>query len=108
MQVQTASQTQKFPAGAFGLRTPVASTRMPIGTQVALAKGEELFAEGDDADIDEFQQSLDRDGFAHHEKLDLLGAGCEFKSPARVALDQARGERNHLFRRELTRSGVDA
>jgi CRP/FNR family nitrogen fixation transcriptional regulator len=51
MQVQTASQTQKFPAGAFGLRTPVPSTRLPTGTQVALAKGEELFAEGDDAEF---------------------------------------------------------
>jgi CRP/FNR family nitrogen fixation transcriptional regulator len=51
MQVQTASQTQKFPAGAFGLRTPVPSTRLPTGTKVALAKGEELFAEGDDAEF---------------------------------------------------------
>ena len=50
MQVQTASQTQKFPAGAFGLRTP-ASTRLPVGTQVVLAKGEELFSEGDDAEF---------------------------------------------------------
>ena len=52
MQVQTASQTQKFPAGAFGLRTPVASTRtVPHGTQMVLAKGEELFSEGDDAEF---------------------------------------------------------
>ena len=51
MQVQTASQTNKFPAGAFGLRTTVASTRMPTGTQMVLAKGEELFAEGDDAEF---------------------------------------------------------
>lgn len=52
MQVQTASQTQKFPAGAFGLRTSVASTRgLPHGTQMVLAKGEELFAEGDDAEF---------------------------------------------------------
>lgn len=51
MQVQTASQTNKFPAGAFGLRTQVASTRMPAGTQMVLAKGEELFAEGDDAEF---------------------------------------------------------
>ncbi len=51
MQVQTASQTNKFPAGAFGLRTPVASTRMPTGTQMVLTKGEELFAEGDDAEF---------------------------------------------------------
>lgn len=51
MQVQTASQTNKFPAGAFGLRTQVASARMPAGTQMVLAKGEELFAEGDDAEF---------------------------------------------------------
>ena len=50
MQVQTASQTHKFPAGAFGLRTP-ASARLPVGTQVVLAKGEELFSEGDDAEF---------------------------------------------------------
>ena len=51
MQVQTASQTQKFPVGALGLRTPVASARtFPHGTQMVLAKGEELFSEGDDAE----------------------------------------------------------
>ena len=51
MQVQTATQTQKFPAGAFGLRTQAASARMPVGAQIVLAKGEELFAEGDDAEF---------------------------------------------------------
>ena len=52
MQVQSASQTHKFPAGAFGLRTPVTATRpLPHGTQMVLAKGEELFAEGDDAEF---------------------------------------------------------
>jgi CRP/FNR family transcriptional regulator, nitrogen fixation regulation protein len=50
MQVQTAPQASKFPAGAFALRTPTAA-RMPAGTQIVLAKGEELFAEGDEAEF---------------------------------------------------------
>lgn len=49
MQVQAATQASKFPAAAFGLRTPTA-TKMPAGTQMALGKGEELFAEGEDAE----------------------------------------------------------
>jgi CRP/FNR family transcriptional regulator, nitrogen fixation regulation protein len=50
MQAQTfaARQTSKFPAAVFGLRAP--ASRMPAGTQMMLAKGEELFAEGDDAE----------------------------------------------------------
>jgi CRP/FNR family nitrogen fixation transcriptional regulator len=46
----TAAQVSKFPAAAFGLRTP--SARVPAGSQMQmiLAKGEELFAEGDEAD----------------------------------------------------------
>ena len=46
----TAAQVSKFPAGAIGLRTP--SARMPSGRQMqmGLAKSEELFAEGDEAD----------------------------------------------------------
>ncbi len=51
MQVQTASQTQKFPAGAFGLRTPASARALPHGTQMVLGKGEELFAESDDAEF---------------------------------------------------------
>src|SRR5689334_5941626 len=47
-QTLTALQASKFPAAAFGLRA--AMGRMPIGMQMMLAKGEELFAEGDDAE----------------------------------------------------------
>jgi CRP/FNR family transcriptional regulator, nitrogen fixation regulation protein len=50
MQVQTATQATKFPAGAFGLKPPAAA-RMPAGTQIVLTKGEELFAEGDEAEF---------------------------------------------------------
>jgi CRP/FNR family nitrogen fixation transcriptional regulator len=50
MQIQTASQTSKFPAAAFGLR-PIPATKVPTGMQMVLAKGEELFAEGDEADF---------------------------------------------------------
>ena len=46
----TAAQVLKYPAAALGLRIP--PTRMPAGTQMqmVLAKGEELFAEGDEAE----------------------------------------------------------
>ncbi len=50
MQVQTAAQASKFPAAAFGRRPP-ATARMPAGMQIVLAKGEELFAEGDEAEF---------------------------------------------------------
>ncbi len=50
MQVQSIPQASKFPAAAFGLRPPAAS-RMPAGTQLVLGKGEELFAEGDEAEF---------------------------------------------------------
>ena len=50
MQVQTAIQASKFPAAAFALRPPAAA-RMPAGMQIVLAKGEELFAEGDEAEF---------------------------------------------------------
>jgi len=49
MQVHTAAHAPKFPAAAFGLRAPTRSGP-PAGTQMALSKDEELFAEGDDAD----------------------------------------------------------
>ncbi|SEP18001.1 CRP/FNR family transcriptional regulator, nitrogen fixation regulation protein [Rhodospirillales bacterium URHD0017] len=50
MQVQTTSQASKFPAAAFGLRPPLAG-KSPTGIQMVLVKGEELFAEGDQADF---------------------------------------------------------
>ena len=50
MQVQTAVQASKLPAAAFGLR-PVPATKAPTGMQVVLGKGEELFAEGDEAEF---------------------------------------------------------
>lgn len=50
MQVQTAAQATKFPAAAFGIR-PQAAARMPAGVQMALSKGEELFAESDEAEF---------------------------------------------------------
>ena len=48
MQLHTAANASKYTA-AFGLRTP---TRLgsPEGTQMALSKDEELFAEGDDTE----------------------------------------------------------
>jgi CRP/FNR family nitrogen fixation transcriptional regulator len=49
MHTQTATHTAKFPAAILGLRAPTAG-RMPVGTQMSLAKGEELFAEGDEAE----------------------------------------------------------
>jgi len=50
MQVQTASQASKYPTAAFGLR-PIPATKAPTGIQMVLGKGEELFAEGDDAEF---------------------------------------------------------
>ena len=50
MQVQTATQASKFPAAAFGLRRSDAA-RTPTGMQMVLGKGEELFAEGDEAEF---------------------------------------------------------
>src|SRR5262245_56964312 len=50
MQVQTATQASKFPAAAFGLR-PTPASKAPTGVQVVLGKGEELFAEGDEAEF---------------------------------------------------------
>lgn len=49
MQTHSATRASKFPAAAFGLRAPT-SARMPAGTQMVLTKGEELFAEGDEAE----------------------------------------------------------
>jgi CRP/FNR family transcriptional regulator, nitrogen fixation regulation protein len=48
MQVQTTTQATKF--SAFALQQASAG-RMPAGLQMVLRKGEELFAEGDDADF---------------------------------------------------------
>ena len=50
MQVQTAIQASKFPAVSFGLR-PIPATKAPPGIQMVLGKGEELFAEGDEAEF---------------------------------------------------------
>lgn len=49
MQIHTSTHASKFPAAAFGLR---ASTmpEMPAGTRMVLTRGEELFAEGDEAE----------------------------------------------------------
>src|SRR5512139_1486204 len=49
MQVQTTAQATKFQA-TFELRQNSAG-RMPAGVQMVLHKGEELFAEGDEADF---------------------------------------------------------
>ena len=49
MQVHTSSARFEFPAAAFGLRAP-ARSGSPTGTRMVLAKDEELFAEGDEAD----------------------------------------------------------
>jgi CRP/FNR family nitrogen fixation transcriptional regulator len=49
MQTYTAIQASKFPVATFGLRMPAAA-KMPAGMQIALTKGEELFAEGDEAE----------------------------------------------------------
>ena len=50
MQVQTAIQASKFPAAAFGLRQ-IRPAKTPTGIQMVLGKGEELFAEGDEAEF---------------------------------------------------------
>lgn len=49
MQAHTATRASKFPAAAFGLRASPAA-KVPAGTQMVLAKGEELFAEGEQAE----------------------------------------------------------
>src|SRR5262245_37947801 len=49
MQTHTATHTATFPVGAFGLRTPTMGG-MPAGTQMTLSKGQQLFAEGDEAE----------------------------------------------------------
>ena len=49
MQTHTATHASNFPAAAFGLRVPSVAG-MPAGTQMVLTKGEELFAEGDEAE----------------------------------------------------------
>lgn len=50
MQLQTATQASKFPASAFALRS-VPAVKAPTGPQMVLGKGEELFAEGDEAEF---------------------------------------------------------
>jgi CRP/FNR family nitrogen fixation transcriptional regulator len=50
MQAQTIVQASKFPVTAMALR-PGAAARVPSGVQMVLRKGEELFAEGDEADF---------------------------------------------------------
>ena len=50
MQVQTTIQASKFPAAAFGLRH-IRPAKTPTGIQMVLGKGEELFAEGDEAEF---------------------------------------------------------
>ena len=50
MQIQTAVQASKFQPAALGLR-PIPATKAPTGIQMVIGKGEELFAEGDDAEF---------------------------------------------------------
>lgn len=50
MQIQTMPQASKFQAAALAVR-PAAAGRMPAGVQMALRKGEELFAEGDESEF---------------------------------------------------------
>ena len=50
MQPYTATHTSKFPAAVIGMRMPATTARVPAGPQRVLGKGEELFAEGDDAE----------------------------------------------------------
>lgn len=49
MQGHTTTYSSKFPTAAIAVRMP-ATGRAPVGTQMALGKGEELFAEGDEAE----------------------------------------------------------
>lgn len=49
MEIRTAIHPNKFPAGAIGLGGSRAAVT-PVGVQMALRKGEQLFEEGDEAD----------------------------------------------------------
>ena len=49
MQVHPAAHASKFPAASFDLRAP-ARSGSPEGTRMVLAKDEELFSEGNEAD----------------------------------------------------------
>jgi CRP/FNR family nitrogen fixation transcriptional regulator len=51
MQIQTMPQASKFQATAFAVRSGAATGRMPAGVQMVLRKGEELFAEGEEAEF---------------------------------------------------------
>jgi CRP/FNR family nitrogen fixation transcriptional regulator len=50
MQVQTATQASRFPAAAFSLQ-PTSVRKASTAVQMVLSKGEELFAEGDEAEF---------------------------------------------------------
>jgi CRP/FNR family transcriptional regulator, nitrogen fixation regulation protein len=50
MQPHTAPHTSKFPSAVIGMRMPATTARVPAGPQRVLDKGEELFAEGDNAE----------------------------------------------------------
>jgi CRP/FNR family nitrogen fixation transcriptional regulator len=50
MQPHTATHTSKFPSAVIAMRMPAATARVPAGPQRVLDKGEELFAEGDNAE----------------------------------------------------------
>jgi len=50
MQPYTATHTSKFPSAVIGMRMPATMARVPAGPQRVLVKGEELFAEGDEAE----------------------------------------------------------
>ena len=50
MQPYTATHTSKFPSAVIAMRMPAATARVPAGPQRVLDKGEELFAEGDNAE----------------------------------------------------------
>ena len=50
MQPYTATHTSKFPSAVIGMRMPATTARVPTGPQRVLDKGEEVFAEGDDAE----------------------------------------------------------
>jgi CRP/FNR family nitrogen fixation transcriptional regulator len=49
MQAHTATHTSKFPSAVIGMKMPATAGRS-AGAQRVLGKGEELFAEGDDAE----------------------------------------------------------
>jgi CRP/FNR family nitrogen fixation transcriptional regulator len=50
MQAHTAIPASRFPAAAIGLR-PTSTDKSPTGMRIVLAKDEELFAEGDEAEF---------------------------------------------------------